>query len=433
MGPIDYTLNAANPQAAMLAGLQGGLQVQGMRQEQAQSQQIADAQAAKLAADQQKAQIETAAMQRQQRYMDEMDRMRTEGFNPQKIMELSTFMDKDTAQAMREGAEALSKEQQKNALGEMTGLMSSLTSNKLDVARDLLTTKAEAYRNSGNEAQAKQMESMLAGLEDDDPADVIIGIGTLMSQFPGGKEALDAIGAVQKQPSERKKAEAEATTAGVKAKYAESEALMGLEKAGWDIKAIQNDMTVKKQNSRIYAISQAVARENNALKRQELGLKLEEAVRTRDNDIRAKAAEGEAAVVVIDTILDTADRLLASPGLASALGPIESRIPTMSEDTADAEALIEMLTSQAFLTQVSQMKGMGALTETEGKRLTSALQSLKTNQSEKQFRSNVQTVKTMMGQARQRTKTKYGIPDSEQAESTDDIDALINKYLPGGQ
>lgn len=220
LGPIDYTVNTANPIASLLGGLQGGLQIQGIRQEQAQRQQLADAQALKLAADQQKAQIESAAMERQQRYMDEFDRMGVDGFDADRANFLSMFMPKDTAQAIREGAAAMTTSQRQKALGEMTDVAAAMISGNLDVAREKLRIKAEGYRNSGKEDQAMQMDAFLKGLEDDDPRDVILGITGIMSQFEGGKDAIDSLGKVQMQPIERREGEAKATEAEIKAKNA---------------------------------------------------------------------------------------------------------------------------------------------------------------------------------------------------------------------
>ena len=139
----------------------------------------------------------------------------------------------------------------------------------------------------------------------------------------------------------------------------------------------------------------------------------------------------------IDTLLNTADRIIGTPRgvVESATGPISSRMPTLSQDTADFESLIENLDAQAFLSQIPQMKGTGALSENEGKKLAAALQSLSLKQSPGQLVGNVKEMQRLMLKARKNLADKFGMPENvpdtpaaAQSTSAADIDALVKKY-----
>lgn len=84
----------------------------------------------------------------------------------------------------------------------------------------------------------------------------------------------------------------------------------------------------------------------------------------------------------------------------------------------DAHALmghIETLKSNVFLTQVEKMKGLGALTDTEGKKLESAIANL--NPYSKDFATSLVEIKATLEQAKQRIAQKQAV--YEQADFED--------------
>jgi hypothetical protein len=228
---------------------------------------------------------------------------------------------------------------------------------------------------------------------------------------------------------------ANAQKAAVAAKFAESNAVIDLQKKGWDITKIQNDIDIAKQNSRIAAINAATAKEGNSLKRQENELKLREMIDKRDATVREKVAEVESARSDMDNFLNTADRILKTPKniVGSAAGPISARMPTLSQDTADFEALVETLGSQAFMSQIPKMKGAGALSEKEGDKLQSSLQNLSLKQSPERLIENVKEAQRLILKGRATLAKRSGLPESipdtpSVQTSPGDIDALLKKY-----
>ncbi|MHC5091008.1 MAG: hypothetical protein ACYSOJ_05180 [Planctomycetota bacterium] len=116
-----------------------------------------------------------------------------------------------------------------------------------------------------------------------------------------------------------------------------------------------------------------------------------------------------------DTI-NLAKTIMNSKGLSGATG-VSSIFPTIpGSDTAKTESLLDTLNSKTYLDSVQQMKGMGALSDAEGKKLSSAIASLNTNLSEKDFKSNLNTIIKITGRAQKKAASMmqnagYSVPD----------------------
>ncbi len=362
------------------------------------------------------------------------------------------------AQQFKPAYEALSAEEQKVQLGQASNVYAALESGNLDVATRLLSQQAEAYRNSGLHQRAKMAEDMLKLIEIS-PATAKASIGLYLSSVMGPEKFTDTFA---KLSSERREAElfipklqeqqAKARKALIEADYAESQQAAELARKGWDIYKLASDAAIDRENSRIAAINARLQREQNELKRRELELKLEAAKRKRDEEMRTKSSALEAARAGIDNSLSVIDRLLRNPELDNILGAVEgSRFypstlvglisPFADADKrADALADIETIQSQAFLNNLMDAKAkgatFGALTEREGERLVNYVRSLKTRQSEQQFRRNLAEIQRLLLKSRQRLADKYGVPESvpdtpEAVPSPAEIQQLVDKYATG--
>lgn len=298
----------------------------------------------------------------------------------------------------------------------------------------LLDERIAAKKNSGQDAS--RLETMRKML-DSNPQYVASHLGLALSSIDPERwnKMTSELRAAQKAPAELSEAQSKAAKAAVDAKFAESNAVTDLQKKGWDITKIQEDIKIAKENNRIAALNAATAREGNALKRQEMGLKLQEMKDKRDELVRTKTADIESARSNMDNMLNTADRILKTPmgTVGAAAGPVSSRLPTTSQDTADFEALVETLGSQSFLAQIPNIKGMGALSNTEGEKLQAALQNFSLKQSPERLLENVKEAQRLILKARKNLSTRYGMPDvvpdtPAAAPSGNEIDALLKKY-----
>lgn len=436
--PIDYTTQVLNPFQAALQGVQAGVGLQNV-QAQREAAQV------KMLQQQQE-------MQRQQVLGEAMrgltGKIRAGTARPSDFQQIALLAPKDQSEAALKISESMDKTTQQGILSFGSQVMAALGSKNPQIGIDLLKERAAAERDTGNVEQARAYDTW-ARLSELDPANSQAIIGGLLQGLPGGDKAIEAWTKVQQerraaelQPSALTESQAKAQKAAVEAKFAESNAAIDLQKKGWDITKIQEDIKIARQNSNIAALNAQIAREANQIRRegqnaeqnlrlQELGLKLQEMQSKRDASVREKAADLEAARGNVDNMLNTAQRILNTPMgvVGSAAGPISSRVPTLSQDTANFEELVSTLGSQSFLAQIPNIKGMGALSNAEGEKLQAALQNFSLRQSPERLMENVKEAQRLLMKARKNMTDRSGLPDSP----PDIPAASVSVTAPNGQ
>ncbi|EOY4663681.1 DNA transfer protein [Escherichia coli] len=144
------------------------------------------------------------------------------------------------------------------------------------------------------------------------------------------------------------------------------------------------------------ALDRQIARESNQLKLEELKQKQAD-VRQKADIARAdKQAAAQGAVDTFSTALDSLNEIEQSPGLSKAVG-IRSAFPTVSgSDAANFEARLDTFKAQTFLPMVQSLKGMGALSDAEGKKLSDAVGALSPKMSEKAFRDSIGKIRNQL-------------------------------------
>jgi hypothetical protein len=127
--------------------------------------------------------------------------------------------------------------------------------------------------------------------------------------------------------------------------------------------------------------SQAVGREafNPASMRQEL------------QDVEKERQKNQTAISTQDT-LDTGASLLSHPGRKNATGASHYLSLIPGTDAKDFAVKLDTFKSQTFIPMVSALKGMGALSDAEGKKLSAAVGALDPSMSEKSFKEELSHV-----------------------------------------
>jgi len=443
--PFNYML--PDPSASVMQGVQQGLnfaQMKGQLDLQRQTQEA-----------------NTLALADKQRAAEQIKLMQADlaqaSKNPSPAMFASMIMKyPQLSEHFKRGYDIASPEQQKTRIQQATQVHAAQLSGNHEMAQKLLLEQSEAYANSGMEQEAKTAK-VIAETMAINPSTALTSTGLMLAATTGPEKYIESFTHLQneqrnaaKAPAELSEAQSKASKAAVDSKYAESNAVKELEKKGWDIYKIQEDVKINKENTRIAAANAGLAREGNTLKRQELGLRIDEMKLKRDEIVRTKAADIESAYTNMDNMLNTADRILKM-GVAAvdpktgeptdftalaraATGPVDSLLPTMQRDVADFEQLVETLGSQSFLAQIPNIKGMGALSDAEGKKLQSALQNFSLKQSPKQLMMNVREAQRLILKARKNVANRYGVPntvpDTPAAGGSRKVDDLVNKYVP---
>lgn len=445
--PSSYIMDVRNPFEQSLAGMQQALQISGAMREREFMDQRGRLLQAQEAAAGAEANLKTAELERQRAFQADVGAIAA---NPTPSA-LASLMVKypDVAEKLKTSYNALNDEQRNAKVGQASQVYAALRAGKPDIAQNLLSTQIDALRNSGMEQDAKNLQT-LSDLIKVSPETATTSTGLFLASAMGADKFTENFSKLEnerraqaKEGAELSEAQAKAQKAATEAKFAESNAIMDITKKGWDITKLQEDIAIAKENARIAAAQVALSREGNALKRQELGLKVDELKQKREETVRTKVADLEGARASIDNLLNTADRVLATPlgVVKSATGPVSSRLPTVSAETANFEELLSTLGSQAFLAQVPMMKGLGALSNAEGAKLESALQSLSLRQSPDRLIANIREAQRIMLKARKSLADRYGLPDnvpdtpaaaSQGGAGSPNVDELVNKYTGRG-
>jgi len=405
VGPLDYSgafgAQAQNPFAGALQAMQLGTAVRDDRAQQAAA----------------------AEKQRQAQEMNTALLEASRDPTPQRIASLSVRFPQ-LSENLKRSYDMQSAEAQKSNLSSMTQVYAAVNSERPEIATQLLRQQAAAQKEAGRDKEAQASETM-AKLIETSPQHAKLTIGAALSGIMGpekfaesfaklGGEARaqeQAPAALQEAQGKAAKAGEDAKVAAVTAKYADSAAVADLLKKKWDITKIEQDIGIAKETNRIKAMEAAAAREGNALKRDELRLKIDETKRGRDEKIRENVAAAESGAATIDNMLNTVERIKKNPALNDVLGSIEGRLPSVfSDEGSNAIELIDTLGSQAFLAQIPNMAKMGALSEKEGDKLQASLQNLSRKQGEKQFRANLDETARLIKKAREGISKRTGVP-----------------------
>jgi hypothetical protein len=132
-------------------------------------------------------------------------------------------------------------------------------------------------------------------------------------------------------------------------------------------------------------------------------------------DSRGKAQQAlPASKAMANRVIGAISKLENSPNLSSAIGPIQSRLPTLSDKTADVEADIQQAIGGTFTSAYESLRGAQAITDIEGTKATAAitrLQELK--QSEPGYRQALSDAKYEVFNLHNIVRQKAGLPPEE--------------------
>jgi len=204
----------------------------------------------------------------------------------------------------------------------------------------------------------------------------------------------------------------------------------------------QQSITIRQQEAELRAaelddkkLERKIKIETNQLKKDELKTKLAENKTKAAQAKRDIKFNAQSSIDGVTNSIDTIDRMLKGDGLEFAAG-FQANFPTIAGTAAsDFEATLDTFQSQAFLSQVEKMKGMGALSENEGKKLGAALGSLSINQSDKALRAELGRIKGILTEAKKRMQNKFSITATKTGELDADELAELNQLRAelGGQ
>lgn len=311
-------------------------------------------------------------------------------------------------EAFKDIGDRMSAEQKAVELPVMAQAFHAITTGKPDAAKLLVDQQIEGMQNSGMDAtKLKMIRSQL----DSDPTQVAGLIGLVGSSIDpdGWGKMMGEKRAQELQPDLVRKGAAEAGSAEVKEKFAESEAVLDLEKKGWDIKKIKEDIDINKQNARIAAMNASLAREGNELKRQELQMKMDDAIAARDEKVRGKVAEATTAINAVNSTAGVFNDILSDEDtLRAAVGTSAWRGSIPGTKTRSMAGKLEQLQNMMTAENLGLLKG--AMSDNDIKFLRNISTNLDRYQDEDSFLSEMKRVGTNLAKAQAQIAKKYGAP-----------------------
>lgn len=166
----------------------------------------------------------------------------------------------------------------------------------------------------------------------------------------------------------------------------------------------------------------------NAFKQTLIDLKTEQGKfqkEVKTNEIKADIGNK---VTNLNNVINQVDYIKNHPGRYNGLiadPRVATKVALSPQQSYDYASAVETLKSQAFLNQVSQMKGTGALSNAEGDKIQSSLANLSINQSKEAFDRNLKVILDTMSAAKQRsiglgkpyglTETDFGVVSNNQS------------------
>lgn len=397
VAPINYDTGAPDPSSIIANGYQMGL-VSGQRKQDAA---LKEAQVNK---------INQEAMRRQ-KMQEDLSALQNNA-NPTAAdytRIISSYP--EVAEPMKKAWEVMDAGQQKQNISMAAQALSAVKSGNPEIAQQLFTDQANALRKSGKEQEAKASETW-AKLIELHPEMAVNTANIALASVMDPKEFASTYDKINSSDANAAKARAEAMTATVTAQNAPLAQSLDMEKIKADIASSQAGAANSRLANQIKMLELQQSRETNALKKEELGLKLQDAKMKQSDAVNEKVSSYKTAISTIDNTLSQISLLKNHPGKNSATGVIDSKLPTLKQDTADFEELAKTLDAQVFLAQIPAMKGMGALSEKEGDKLQSSFQSLGLRQSTAQFDRNLGEVERLLMKARENASEKYGMPNT---------------------
>lgn len=409
MQPINYMLDVQNPIQTAMTGLTQGMQIG----------QFVQA----------KEQAEREAIQKQQMQQE----LSTFASKPNKTHEdYATIMARFPALAedFKRGYDVLDSGKQQATFKTTSRIYAALSGGQPSVAKSILETEALGYENAGDKTTADQMRTLAAMAETDPDGLLTISGLTLASTTPSQfKDVLGALGENQMLPEEinLKKAQTDKTKA--EAEKTETENLWYGDKTQAEIDNLESQVedrqvgrVLQKQemdqkNQQFYDnLDQQQTQFYETLNQEERKIaqtvfNVKEKPEQRMDRLEKVEGFSTAARNAAEGSKLAAQLANDAKALNESTGGYWNRamrnVPGTDEYNFDQK--LETMKSKIFLAQVDQMRGLGALTESEGAALKASIASINPNQDPRVVQQSLTEVAKQLSKAAQTANKKSQI------------------------
>lgn len=162
--------------------------------------------------------------------------------------------------------------------------------------------------------------------------------------------------------------------------------------------------------AQIAQMNSALRGANNDVQRQLIEQRIQDLQAKADEKQQTLQAQAQGRVASFDSALDTLDLLSKHPGKKDVVGALTGGIMSIVPGTnaAGFASQLETFKAQTFIPQVAALKGMGALSDAEGKKLTAAVGALDVKMKPAEFDASVARIKADLEAAKQRAMKMPG-------------------------
>lgn len=418
-GPFDYAGAFGGEQSPLQAFTQGLQSGNAMQQIQ-------------LAEQQRQLQLQQAqAAQQRQQAMQSMAAQVAQNPTPQAIAQLSIAFP-EISEHVKRSYDMMAPEQQQQRLQMATPIYSAVLSGQNDVASKLLRDNATALDNSGDKQQAQAMRTY-ADLVDTHPESAKMIIGTMLSGVMGPDKFATTFAGLGKEGRDAALAPVELELKTAEAKKAGAEAAGAPEKVSLTNQELKEKIETAQAQRRIAELETQIKQANSETERGKLILERDKLQGELSQKQQTKLQSAQDASDSATMALNTIKQIKEHPGLRnygkswmmrnlssdlSEPGTTTRKILAWFPGTQskDLENLVGTLKSQSFLSAVQQMKGMGSLSDAEGKKLDSSIASLDLDQSLPQFMSSLTTIEGLLNKNQSKLNAR-GLPTAKGTEA----------------
>lgn len=381
MGPIDYSIDVANPFESAMKGYAGGI---GIQQQQMQ-QQIAQQQ-----------------MQVQHQVIRSLISNPNAGAQDYAN---ATLLVPGMREQFKQAWDTKNADQQKNQLTNLSQWSSALQNGKPDIAVADMNKQADAMEaTAGQPTHESQALRAQASVIEAHPEFGKFMINSLLVSHPDGGKVVDAITkqntdqrAQQQAPADLLQKQAAASKAATEAGVAAATVPAQIEKPVLQNQETAQNIEASKTKQKVDQYNADISAADSETKRGQLVLERDKYIAEQKLKTQGVSLDAQNQMDTIGQSIETVKSLMKHPGLDSGTGTGgDFRAWFNGTDARDFRSMADTLKSQQFLTQAKEMKGMGALSDAEGARIERAIASLDTSQSTKQYKNALGVILTTL-------------------------------------
>lgn len=145
-----------------------------------------------------------------------------------------------------------------------------------------------------------------------------------------------------------------------------------------------------------------------------------------------KGKATEQARISAQQVLDQAEELFKHPGREAATGASSWRSMIPGSEAKGFQAELDTFKAQTFIPMVSALKGMGALSDAEGKKLSESVGALNPQMPEKEFEKSLQKVTKTLYEKAKASGLNVSLPDFAQTGQVQSAGNPLSVMAPDG-